>query len=151
MKTISKFVIFAFLAGGLLTLACTGSDLEKTITYVRLYPDVNGESHFEDAAIKLTAEDVQSPAVPFYVTTFQKAASYGFYNPSPGYFEDWHNAQKRQFLFCLYGEYEIKASDGEVRRFEKGSILLVEDTTGKGHVSRVVGSAGALALVVTLE
>jgi hypothetical protein len=147
----NNFMIFVILAACLMALSYSGADLEKTITYVRLYPDETGESHFEDVKIKLRAEEVQSPEVPFYITPFEKATSYGYYNPSAGYFEDWHNAPQRQFLFCLSGEYEIKASDGEVRRFGQGSILLVEDTTGKGHVSSCPGSEGALALVVTLD
>ena len=42
-------------------------------------------------------------------------------------------------------------SDGEVRRFGPGSVTLVEDTTGKGHTSRVVGSDEVLAVVVQLD
>jgi hypothetical protein len=42
-------------------------------------------------------------------------------------------------MFCLSGELEVEVSDGEIRRFGPGSVILVEDTSGKGHVSRVVG------------
>ncbi len=111
-------------------MVSSASDLEKTISYVRPYPDENGISHFEEVAFKLTAEDVQSSA---------------------GYFDDWHNAPRRQFIFCLEGEFDLYASDGQKRRFAQGSILLVEDTTGKGHKGRVIGSEDVLMLVVTLE
>ena len=53
-------------------------------------------------------------------------------------------------MFCtLRGEYEVTASDGEVRCFPVGSLLLLEDTTGKGHASRIVGG-DVLVLAVAL-
>ena len=44
----------------------------------------------------------------------------------------------------------LEASDGEVRRCGVGSVTLVEDTKGKGHRSRVVGSNTVLGVVVQL-
>jgi hypothetical protein len=151
MKRTAFFGIFAILTIGLLTLVSSGSDLEKTISYVRLFPDESEISHFEEVTFKLTADDVQSPAVPFFFSSFEKATSFGYYSTSAGYFDDWHNAPRHQFLFCLAGEFELQASDGEKRRFEQGSILLVEDTTDKGHKGRVIGSDDVLMIVVTLE
>jgi len=49
----------------------------------------------------------------------------------------------------LSGEWEVTASDGEARRFAAGSVLLVEDTRGKGHASRV-GNSDSLAVMVQL-
>ena len=43
-----------------------------------------------------------------------------------------------------------QASDGEVRHFRAGSVLLAEDTTGKGHVSWVISKTDLLAAVVQL-
>jgi hypothetical protein len=45
---------------------------------------------------------------------------------------------------------EVRVSDGEERRFGAGSVVLVEDTAGKGHVSRVVGSADVVTAVIQL-
>jgi hypothetical protein len=41
-------------------------------------------------------------------------------------------------------------SDGEVRQIGPGSIVLVEDRTGKGHISRVTGETDVLSAVVQL-
>jgi hypothetical protein len=151
MRNKTVILFFAILAAGLLAMAYTSSDPEKTITYVRLYPDADGISHFEDVEFKLAAEEVQPPAFPFYISAFEKATGYGYYSAPVGYFDDWHNAPRRQFIFCLEGEFQIEASDGTKRRFEQGSILLVEDTTGKGHRGRVLSQEDVLMLVVTLE
>jgi hypothetical protein len=50
-----------------------------------------------------------------------------------------HVAPRRQFIVHLAGESEVEVSDGEVRRFGPGSVLLVEDVTGSGHTTRRVG------------
>ena len=66
------------------------------------------------------------------------------------YFVDWHNAPRRQFVVNLSGEVEIEVSDGAIRRFGPGSILLAEDVTGKGHISRGVGTATRQTLFIPL-
>jgi uncharacterized cupin superfamily protein len=61
----------------------------------------------------------------------------------------WHPLPQRQVFFFLAGEVEVTASDGEVRRFPAGAVVLVEDGAGKGQCSRTIGTA-ALATVVQL-
>jgi quercetin dioxygenase-like cupin family protein len=68
-----------------------------------------------------------------------------------GWFGDWHPTPRKQFFFGLSGEYEVKVSDGESRVFGPGSVVLVEDVAGKGHVTRAVGSEGVLTAIVQLE
>jgi hypothetical protein len=63
---------------------------------------------------------------------------------------DYHPAPRRQFIVNLSGAVEITASDGEVRVFGPGSIMLAEDTTGKGHISKAVGGEERLSLFVHL-
>jgi hypothetical protein len=41
-------------------------------------------------------------------------------------------------------------SDCEVRRFIIGDVLLLEDTFGKGHISRVVSNERAYAVFIPL-
>ena len=38
----------------------------------------------------------------------------------------------------LSGEMEVTTTDGAVRRFGPGSLWLVDDTTGRGHNTRVL-------------
>jgi hypothetical protein len=45
----------------------------------------------------------------------------------------WHTVAQPQVVVRLSGDAEIQTSDGEVRRVGPGTILLAEDTTGKGH------------------
>jgi len=101
--------------------------------------------------VRLTPVDFAPPAPPLNASAFSPASQFGFISAPPGWCGDWHPAPRRQILFYLAGEIEAQVSDGEVRRFGPGSATLVEDTTGKGHTSRVVGSASVLAAVVQLD
>lgn len=119
-------------------------------TYTRLYSDDQGESHFEDVQFDLTLTDYAPPAPPLSLSSFTPATQFGFMNAPAGWSSDWHPATARTIFFVLSGEWEVTASDGEARRFRDGSVLLVEDTTGKGHSSRVVSQIDSLAAMVQL-
>jgi hypothetical protein len=54
-------------------------------------------------------------------------------------------------VFHLDGEVDADVSDGEVRRFGPGSVVLVEDTIGAGHVTRPVGDTDRATIFVALE
>jgi hypothetical protein len=59
-----------------------------------------------------------------------------FRKVSPDYDYDFHHAPQRQYIVLLDGGIEIETSLGEMRQFQTGEILLVEDTAGKGHRTR---------------
>jgi hypothetical protein len=120
------------------------------IKYARLYNDDAGESHFEDLEEELTLTNFAPPAQPLYVSTLNPATQTGLLGAPSGWFGDWHPSSARNLFFVLSGEWEIQASDGEVRRFGPGQILRVEDTTGKGHMSRVISDTESLAGLVEL-
>jgi len=48
----------------------------------------------------------------------------------------WHNPPQRLLVLWLTGEVEFETSDGDIRRLPPGSVVLAEDTTGKGHITR---------------
>jgi hypothetical protein len=45
----------------------------------------------------------------------------------------------------------ITAGDGETRYIGPGEVVLVEDTTGKGHISKFVGGAMRRSIFVALD
>ena len=120
------------------------------ITYTCIYADSDGESHFKDVEIEFQEIDFAPPAMPLGVSSFIPAAECGFVNLSPGWYGDLHPAPQRQFVFHLAGQIETQTSDGETRTFKHGDILLMEDTTGKGHISRVIGLAEVYNAIVRL-
>ena len=44
----------------------------------------------------------------------------------------------------------MQTNDGEIRNFQQGSVLLVEDTTGKGHTTWNEGTTAAVAARIQL-
>lgn len=135
-------------------LTATSSEVdlqEYEMKYTRIYADEAGESHFEDVEIEFSSVDFAPPAPPLDVSKFNPATQYGFLKADTGWFGDWHPAPRRQIMLYLSGEIEAEVSDGEIRRFGPGSITLVEDTTGKGHRSRVVGETEAFGVVIQLQ
>jgi hypothetical protein len=114
--------------------------------YVRLYTGPDQLSHFEDVEVELDQAGSASQALSKPMET--KAIQ--FRQNASAYQLDWHPAPRRQFVINLTGEVEITASDGEVRRFGPGTIMLAEDTTGKGHLSKAKSDEERLSLFVYL-
>jgi hypothetical protein len=54
------------------------------------------------------------------------------------------------WIFVLLGEMHFEASNGDGRKIVAGSAVLLEDTVGIGHVSKVLGSAPAILAAVRL-
>jgi mannose-6-phosphate isomerase-like protein (cupin superfamily) len=122
------------------------------LEYVRIYGDADGESHFEDVAMPLVAADLAPPVKPMPLSAPIAAARLlHFRAPQDLDGSAWHPAPKRQFMYVLSGTAEITVSDGETRSFGPGSILLVEDVTGKGHSARRPDPDGYTAALVQLD
>ena len=118
--------------------------------YTRIYCDVDGESHFEDVYVEVAPVDFAPPASPLNMAAPLEAERAVLCEFPAEWFGDWHPAPRRQFIFQMSGELEVQVSDGEIRRFSAGSLGLLEDTSGKGHLTRVVGNSGVDAVFVQL-
>jgi hypothetical protein len=116
------------------------------MTYTRIYTGTDGETHLQDVELDLR----EAGHASLTSTMFAAKGVIFRTSQSSDYFVDWHNAPRRQFVVNLTGEVEITVSDGESRRFGPGSILLAEDVTGKGHISKGIGSAERRSLFIPL-
>jgi quercetin dioxygenase-like cupin family protein len=106
----------------------------------RLYAGVDGKSCIEDQSVS---------SHPMLTTPL--ATTHIVFNHMPvGTFIDWHPAPRRQYVIILSGQLEIGLGDGTVRRFGAGDARLVEDLTGTGHTTRVVGAEPVVTAVVPL-
>jgi hypothetical protein len=47
-----------------------------------------------------------------------------------------HRAPRRQLVIYLSGLTEVECGDGAKRQFRPGDMLLADDTTGEGHITR---------------
>jgi quercetin dioxygenase-like cupin family protein len=98
-----------------------------------LYADEKGESHFQDVEVEFEA-----PTPSGRVSARQKATGIIFREVPPDYDLDWHPAPRRQYIINLDAGVQLTASDGESRRIKAGEVVLVEDTWGKGHLSKAI-------------
>ena len=101
---------------------------------VRLYTGADNESHFEDIEIAL------NPIGHMQASELQPTHGIMFRSSPPSHLSDYHPVPKRQYVITLSGQVEIETGDGMIRRFGTGDVMLAEDTTGRGHITRVVGN-----------
>ena len=67
-----------------------------------------------------------------------------------GWFGDWHPGPRLQWMLWLSGTMTVEVSDSEVRTITAGTIVLLEDTTGKGYRSLDAGQGPFLIAVVSI-
>ena len=118
--------------------------------YVRLYAGKNGDSYFEDVEVEMSLVDLAPPAPPLDLSPSMPSTNVAFLRAPTGWYDPSHPAPRRLLFLFLAGELEVTVSDGQVRRFAPGSIVLAEDMSGKGHASRVVGNDDVLMAIVQL-
>lgn len=112
----------------------------------RVYTGADGKSHFEDIEVPL-----KDGGKAGFMSELVKATGVVFRETDGSYNFDFHNAPRRQYVVNLEGEVEIEVGDGTKRILRSGDILLAEDTTGQGHISRAVGGKPRKSLFITLD
>jgi hypothetical protein len=120
------------------------------MSYIRIYSDGHGDSHFEDVDISLSKAEYAPPAPPLELSAPFAAEQVVFFSLAPGWFGDWHPAPRRQFYVNLSGRLGVEASDGEVRELAPGDVVLTDDLDGRGHTTRVIGSEPSTGVFVHL-
>jgi quercetin dioxygenase-like cupin family protein len=120
------------------------------VTYYRIYTDSKGDTHSDVVTVEQRLARAAPPAAPFYVSEDRPASKYRFYSFEPGWVGELHPAPTRQFLALLSGTVEMETTDGMVRQFRAGDLVLLEDTSGKGHLTRNIGDGFSTFLVVPI-
>jgi hypothetical protein len=98
----------------------------------RIYTGADGRSHFEDFDIPLKPGNYGS------LSELVPAEGVIFRETPVGGALDFHVAPRRQFVITLAGLVEVECGDGTKRRFGPGDIMLADDTTGQGHITREI-------------
>ncbi len=120
-------------------------------TYTRLYADEQGICRFEDLTVDLIPGFAMPPADPLHLARFVAAERcYWLGAPTAWKGDTAHPTPRRQILVTVQGEYEVTACDGTKRRFPVGSVVLVEDTIGSGHSTKITSAGEALVFAVGL-
>ena len=97
----------------------------KPIMMTRIYTGADGLSHSEQIEMKLTPNG----------TSAMKATNVEFSSRPAAPAGDWHTGPRRQFVITLSGRAELEVAGGKKVAIGPGNINLIEDTTGKGHIT----------------
>lgn len=116
------------------------------IRVVRIYTGPDNQSHFEDIDVPL-----KDAGKTGFLSERVKATGVIFRETGGDYNYDFHPAPRRQYVVNLEGEVEIEVGDGTKRILRAGDILLAEDTTGQGHISRAVAGKPRKSLFIVLD
>ena len=106
----------------------------------RLYTGTDGQSHIDPVDVTRTPEWTKGLAT----------TQISFRVWPVGEFLDWHPAPRRQFVIIVSGQLQIGLGDGTTHTFGPGDARLVEDTTGKGHTTRVLGTQPCVTATIPL-
>jgi hypothetical protein len=126
--------------------AVAADDSARSITIVRIYTGPDNKSHFEDVTIPL-----KSGGKVGFLSERVNATGLVFRETPADYNYDFHVAPRRQYVVNLDADVEIEVGDGTKRIVHAGEILLAEDTTGQGHISRAVAGKARKSLFVLLD
>src|SRR5215510_11949154 len=147
MGSIRRLVVFGSIVGSF----CLGwlahtqptvviAQARKPIMMTRIYTGPDGLSHAEEIEMKLNGN----------ATEMMKATGVEFSRRAPGGNNEWHTGPRRQFVITLSGHGEIEVSGGKKVAVGPGQINLIEDTIGKGHITRNLGSEDRIAITIPL-
>ena len=99
----------------------------------RVYTGDDGQSHFEDIAVAFPEEMGLGKRTPHFA-----ADSISMREAAAESEMDFHNAPRRQFVITVAGRPEMECGDGSTRQLGAGDVLLADDLTGQGHITRTV-------------
>jgi hypothetical protein len=115
------------------------------VKITRLYTGPDGKTKVEEFEVPLKPQGQGTE-----LSTIVPARSVQFRRTNKDYNLDWHPAPTRQFVLTLSGESEVEIEGGKKIRLGPGNILLAEDTTGQGHISRALGTGERISVFIPL-
>ena len=149
MRSITRHLAVVALVGSFVLLwrAHTDQDVvvaqtRKPIMMTRIYTGTDGLSHAEEIPMTLTGGGVSD---------MMKATGVQFSSRPPAPSNNWHTGPRRQFVITLSGRAEIEVAGGQKVAIGPGHINLIEDTTGKGHITRNLGPDNRVVITIPLE
>ena len=153
MKPLKRWLIALGIVGVFILTASAPAEVNvaptqtrKRVFVTRLYTGQDNQTHSEEVEVPFTA----GTAGGGDISKLLKITGAELHRISAGNVNDWHTAPRRQYVITLSGHGEIEVAEGKKISTAPGHILLAEDTTGKGHISRTVGSEDRVTLWLPL-
>ena len=149
MSLIARRAIPSVLMGCVVIIVSTQvSGQQRTpVTVSRLYSGPDGQSHMGRIEVKFTPSATYAyleESESVQVTAAQ------FLRLPKGKVLDWHHPALRRYVVTLRGRGEVEFTAGQKFPLTPGRIVLAEDLTGKGHITRSTGSEDLVFFIVPL-
>jgi hypothetical protein len=114
----------------------------KPILALRLFTGPDGLTHAEHVEMKFTPSGPNAEINKLLPLT----GAVEIHRNAAGSEHDWHRAPRKQYIITLSGHAEIEVAGGQKFVVGPGDVDIVEDTTGKGHITNVTGKEDRLFL-----
>jgi hypothetical protein len=107
---------------------------------IRIYTGADSQTHFQEVDLDAFTPIATNPGTG--PIRLNRGAGSGL--------TEFHNAPRRQYVIVMSGKMEIETGLGEKRVLGSGDVLIAEDLTGKGHITRSIGEDPRVTLSVPL-
>ena len=111
------------------------------VQIVTVYPGADGESRLADVSMDQFSEIIKH---------IGEGPNRLNQSPSPSE-SDYHTASRHQYVMHLEGISEVEIADGTSKQLHPGDVLIAQDTTGHGHITRGIGDGLRISINVPLE
>lgn len=119
----------------------------KPMTILRLYTGSDGQTHEDNVQVKFTSTTMYPEAEASEAVKVSEAQ---FFRLPKGKVQDWHKPAYRQYVVTLSGRAEVEIAGGQKILLGPGQVVLLENVTGKGHITRSIGSEDLTLFIVPL-
>jgi hypothetical protein len=161
MRIKTKQLALTILVGGFIAIWGGRADHDvavaqgrKAVVITRIFTGPDGLAHAEDIQLNLNArgatEMLKATGAEFSVRPPTAGANPRNTAATDADASGWHTGPARQFVITLSGNSEVEVSGGVHVAAGPGHINLIEDTTGKGHITRNFGPDDRIALTIPL-
>ena len=100
---------------------------------VQTFTDSDGNSVMEEIEMDFETSEFIPGHAPLGVSPTSIAQTAKFLQMADGWESGWHPTPVRQYVVVLTGDWSLETGDGQVRVIRPGEVVLLEDTTGRGH------------------
>jgi len=122
---------------GMCLLVSAQAQKAKPLMMTHLFTGPDGQTHAEEVEAKFNDKDV---------AMLMQSKGAELHRAKGGTVQDWHVAPRRQYVITLSGRAELEVAGGKKIPIGPGHIDLVEDLTGKGHITKVLEDRVTLQL-----
>jgi quercetin dioxygenase-like cupin family protein len=119
----------------------------QPMTITRLYTGSDGQTHEENMEVKFSPTTLYPKAEASEAVKVSEAQ---FFRLPKGEVQNWHKPAHRQYVVTLSGRGEVEIAGGQKILLSPGRVLLLENVTGKGHITRSTGSEDLTFFIVPL-